>query len=185
MQIWSFFVYLRIKMCTLNGCRRTVSKSAPVVFLWSNLIFHGSSIVCSGGAARVRSTICRLTSVHPEIGLLNLNPYSEMACNIIDLFQLLIDEIEVANTDRIAELSKVYKLKDKTKLIFKYHERIGQSHKEAFRSIDHFDVDTIPYKTLVSMMITHYDLRFPDIYKFRPRYLTNRLGIEESICANF
>ena len=78
-------------------------------------------------------------------------------------------------------ISNLYKLKDKTQLIFKYHEMIGQSSEEADHFINNIDIDSIPYKSLFSMLMSHYDLRLPENYKFRPSYLSKKLGLEESI----
>jgi len=107
--------------------------------------------------------------------------YGFTVTNIIQLFQLLIDEIENANTSRYLELSNLYKFKDKTQLIFKYHQMIGQSSEEASHFINNIDIDSIPYKSLFSMLMSHYDLRLPENYKFRSSYLSNKLGIDESI----
>jgi hypothetical protein len=107
--------------------------------------------------------------------------YGFTATNIIQLFQLLIDEIENANSSRYIALSNLYKLKDKTQLIFKYHEMIGQSSEKADQFINNIDIDSIPYKSLFSMLMSHYDLRLPDNYKFLPSYLSVKLGLEESI----
>ena len=107
--------------------------------------------------------------------------YGFTVTNIIQLFQLLIDEIEDANTSRYLAFSDLYKFKDKTQLILKYHEMIGQSSEEAGQFIKNMDIDTVPYKSLFSMLMSHYDLRLPENYKFRPSYLSNKLGIDESI----
>lgn len=107
--------------------------------------------------------------------------YGFSATNIIQLFQLLINEIENANSSRYRALSNLYKLKDKTQLVFKYHEMIGQPSDKANQFINGIDIKSIPYKSLFSMLMSHYDLWLPDNYKFLPRYLSEKLGADESI----
>jgi hypothetical protein len=107
--------------------------------------------------------------------------YGFSATNIIRLFQFLIDEIENASSSRHIALSNLYKLKDKTQLVFKYHEMIGQSSDKADQFINSIDIESISYKSLFSMVVAHYDLWLPDNYKFVPRYLSEKLGLDESI----
>jgi len=107
--------------------------------------------------------------------------YGFSASNIIDLFQLLIDEIETANSNRHQILSKLYKLKDKMDLLFKYYELLGQPSNEAEQFNRRVDIESIPFKSLFAMLMSHYDLRLHENYEFSPQYLSGRLGVDETI----
>ena len=107
--------------------------------------------------------------------------YGFSASNLIDLFQLLIDKIETANSDRLQSLSTLHNSKDKTELVFKYHELIGEPADKAEQFIQGIDIESIPFKSLFAMTVSHYDLRLTEIYEFSPKYLAGKLGIDESV----
>jgi len=107
--------------------------------------------------------------------------YGFSVSNIIDLFQLLIDETETANSNRYQSLSKLYKLKDKTELVFKYYELIGEAPDKADQFIQGIDIESIPCKALFVMLMSHYDLWLHENYEFTPGYLSGKLGVDEAI----
>lgn len=110
--------------------------------------------------------------------------YGYSASNIIDLFQLLINQTEIAISDRYQALSKLYKLKDKTRLVFKYYELIGESSESSDKAeqfIRGIDIESMPFKSLFAMLMSHYDLWLHEIYEFSSEYLSDKLGVEESI----
>lgn len=107
--------------------------------------------------------------------------YGFSASNIIDLFQLLIDEIETAISNRYQSLFKLYKLKDKTELVFKYHELIGEPPNKVEQFIQRVDIESMPFKSLFAMLMSHYDLRLHENYEFSPEYLSGKLGVDETI----
>lgn len=112
----------------------------------------------------------------------NSNGFS--CSNVIALFQLLIEEIEQANTNRLQSLSHLYKLKDKAELVFKYHELIGESPEAAEQFIQHNKIHSVPFKALFFMMLSHYDLQLYELYTFSPKYLAEKLGADVSAIQN-
>lgn len=98
--------------------------------------------------------------------------------NIITLFQLLINEIELANTKRLQSFQDLYRLKDKTKLVIKYHELIGVSPAAAKQFIETENFRLMPFKALFSMLMSHNDLRLHKLYEFSTKYLADKLEID-------
>jgi hypothetical protein len=105
--------------------------------------------------------------------------YGFSASNIIDLFQLLIDETEDSISKRYTSLSQLYRLRNKTEFIYKYHELIGLSPDEADEFLRRIDIKAIPFKSLFAIVMSHYDLRLHESYEFSPTYLSGKLGINE------
>ena len=105
--------------------------------------------------------------------------YGFSASNVIDLFQLLIHEIEKANTKRYKILSSLYKIKNKRKLIFKYHEELNLPNENVKEFIENYNIKSIPFKSLFSMLMFHYDLRLPEVYEFEPAHLAKKISIGE------
>lgn len=98
--------------------------------------------------------------------------------NVITLFQLLIDEIELANTKRLKSFRDLYRLKDKTKLVINYHELIGASLAAAKQFIETENFRLMPFKALFFMLMSHYDLRLHEFYEFSPKDLAEKLKID-------
>lgn len=107
--------------------------------------------------------------------------YGFCASNIIDLFQLLIDEIETAISNRYQHLSRLYKLKDKTELVYKYYELIGEPTDKADQFLQGIDIASIPFKSLFTMLVSHYDLWLHKNYEFSPEYLSGKLGVDKDV----
>ena len=112
-------------------------------------------------------------------GLLE-DAYGYSASNIIDLFQLLIDVTEIANTNRHQTLSRLLQLKDKSELIYKYHELIKAPPDKAKQFIQEIDIKSTPFKTLFLMLVSHHDLWLHENYEFSPEYLSGKLGVDDS-----
>ena len=109
------------------------------------------------------------------------NKYGFSTSNIIELFRLLVKEIDTANTNRNISILKLYELKDKKELVFKYHELIGESAEKADIFIKNIKINSLPIKSLFAILLSHYDLMLPENYKFSPKYLSKKIGMDESI----
>ncbi len=106
--------------------------------------------------------------------------YGFNADNIIRLFQLLIKEIEDANSDRTQSLRKLHQLKNRNDLVLQYYELIGESTEEANQFLEKIEKESIPCDSLFYMLLSHYDLRLPDIYEFSPTKLSGKIGMDEA-----
>jgi len=106
--------------------------------------------------------------------------YGFTASNVIELFKYLINEIEERNSTKFQELRKLYQIKDKRELVYKYHELIGQQKEDAERFISEVEIDSLSRKNLFSMLVSHYDLRLPDNYMFSVNDISNDLGFDET-----
>ena len=106
----------------------------------------------------------------------NKNGYT--ITNIINLFQLLIKEIEKANTNRHKILSELYQLRNKIELINKYHELINLPEEQAKQFIKRININKIPFKHLFSMLVSHHDLRLNENYEFHPDKLAEKLNLD-------
>ncbi|MEM7063474.1 MAG: hypothetical protein AAF572_09970 [Cyanobacteria bacterium P01_B01_bin.77] len=109
-----------------------------------------------------------------------LEVYGFKASSVIKLFKTLLNEIESANQNRFQDISKLYRIKNKTRFIVKYHEMINQSEEQAQEFIQNLDIKAIPFKNLFFMALSHYDLRLPDNYKFTPDNLAIKLGLSNA-----
>ena len=98
--------------------------------------------------------------------------------NIINLFQLLIKQIEKANTNRHKTLSDLYQLRNKIELINKYHELINLPEEEAKQFIERIDLNKLPFKHLFLMLVSHHDLWLNENYEFYPDKLAEELNID-------
>ena len=107
--------------------------------------------------------------------------YGFSASNIIDLFNLIIKEIEKAISNRLQSLSMLHKSRNKIELVHKYYELIGEPAAEAKEFIQKIDIKSIPFQSLFAMMMSHYDLRLHDSYEFSPKVLSDKLGADEVV----
>ena len=107
--------------------------------------------------------------------------YGFSCSNVITLFQLLIDEIELANTERRQSLSGLYKIKNKAELVMKYHELIDESPIAAEQFIQSNNLDSISIKSLFLFFLSHHDLQLYELYKFSPAYLAKKLEVDEIV----
>lgn len=107
--------------------------------------------------------------------------YGFSCSNVIALFQRLIDETEHANTIRLQFFKDLYKLKDKTKLVIKYHELIGATPTAAKQFVETEQFRLMPFKALFSMLMSHHDLRLHESYEFSPQYLAEKLESDVTV----
>lgn len=115
--------------------------------------------------------------------LLNKN-YGFSVSNVIDVFQLFINEIEDKNTRRFESLAKLYNIKDKNDLVCRYYELIGQAPEDAEQLLGEKKIDSIPFKTLFLMLMSHYDLRLPENYTFTLDHLSKEMNIDIIVTKN-
>lgn len=106
------------------------------------------------------------------------------ASNAIDVFKLLIDLVEDRLSERLKILSELWSVKKPYDMLVKYHELIGQGKAEADRYAENFDISKIPHKNLFSMLLSHYDLRMPDIYFVDSGEIALQLNLEKNIIDN-
>jgi hypothetical protein len=112
--------------------------------------------------------------------LIKLQGYSVSI--LISVFEAMIVEIEARMNARLKALSSLFREshKNPTRLVEKYHELIGQSEEEAIEFVENFDVKNAPLKDVKHLILSHSDLRLPEIYSFRPRDLADRTRIDEA-----
>lgn len=102
------------------------------------------------------------------------------ASSVIKLFKALLNEMESASQNRFQDISKLYRIKNKTQFIIKYHELINQSEEQAKEFIQASDIKAISHKQLFFMALSHYDLRLPENYKFTSDNLATKLGLSNA-----
>ena len=101
--------------------------------------------------------------------------------NIIDLFQIMIDEIELANSSRHKALSELHGITDKEKLVLKYYELIGGESDKAKLFFEDVMFESMSAESLFVMMVSHYDMRLNEIYEFSINNLSKISGFNESV----
>jgi len=101
--------------------------------------------------------------------------------NIIDLFQIMIDEMELANSLRYRALSELHGIKDKEKLILKYYELIGISSDMAKPFFEDMGFDSMSAESLFVVIVSHYDMRLNENYEFSINNLSKISGFNEVV----
>ena len=101
--------------------------------------------------------------------------------NIFDVFEKMFTEVGVRQTTHLQKLIDLFRLSgtDKRLLVEKYHELIGLENEEAERFIKDLKVDEKSLDVVRIMVMTHYDLRLPDVYTFLASDLAETLNLTE------
>jgi hypothetical protein len=133
---------------------------------------HTQAVRNWGYFSQVKSIAYELYSHFDE---LLKKTYGFSSSNVIALFQRLIEETEHANTKRMQFFRELYKLKDKTKLVVKYHESIGATPAAAKQFIETENFRLMPFKALFFMLMSHHDLWLHEAYEFSPKYLAEKI----------
>ncbi len=106
-----------------------------------------------------------------------LEHYGYTANNIIDLFLLLIEETEKANTARFITLSKLRKVKNKRQLVHNYHKLIGAEGELFEEFFEKIDIKSLSLKQLFMLLLSHHDLSLSQNYEFHPAQIAQKLNI--------
>ena len=103
------------------------------------------------------------------------------ASDVFNVFETMVSEVESRQTARHRTLANLFKSSgtDARLLVENYHELIGLEKEAAERFIEHLDVEEAPLDVVRSMVLSHYDLRLPDVYTFSAADLAALLGIDE------
>ena len=103
------------------------------------------------------------------------------ASDVIDVFEMMVTEVESRQTDHQNTLLDLLKSSgtDRRPLVENYHELIGLDKEKAERFIHYVKLKEAPLESVRSMVIGHYDLRLPDVYTFRASSLAESLGLDE------
>jgi hypothetical protein len=107
--------------------------------------------------------------------------YGFSASNVIDVFHALIDEIERRQTNRFTTLSQLARLKDKRQLVQEYHRSLDLLDEQAQHFIDSVDIASISLETLFLMLVSHFDLRAPELYTILSHEVAEKLGISDHV----
>ena len=109
------------------------------------------------------------------------NEYGFTSSNVIALFELLIDEIEIATTRRHHSLRDLYKVMDKKQLVFKFFKLFRFSSDNAAEFTEKYDVQSVDHKALFFMLLSFMDLQLHKDYEFSRNDLASKLGIGEEV----
>ncbi|MFC1664827.1 hypothetical protein ACFL17_04270 [Pseudomonadota bacterium] len=155
-----------------------VSEEEKAIYFLQNTIRDNTRIVRNWGFfSQVKEISLELYS-HFDAPL--IEAYGFGCSNIINLFLLLLDEVETASSNRFQTISKLSKLPNSKELVYGYHDLIGESRVEAEKFLSNNDVSALPIKSLFLLLLSHYDLRLNKNYEFSPRSLSYKLDVEES-----
>lgn len=100
--------------------------------------------------------------------------------NVVELFTCLAQELEGRAQTRIVAFQKLYQVKDKKKIVYRYYEQFGYPEKDAELFISSINLRSVTRKNLVSMLFAHSDLNIVEYYLFSIEDLANTLNMDTS-----
>ena len=103
------------------------------------------------------------------------------ASNVIDVFEAMVQQVEFRQTNRAKSLGDLFRNAGKSvrTLTDNYHELIGLGDDDGARFLEHIRGRGMPLETVRAMLLSHYDLRLPDLYTFHPSDFSAVLPIDE------
>ena len=103
------------------------------------------------------------------------------ASNAIDFFKFIIDLTEVRLTKRMHILADLKSVRNPYTMILKYHELIGQGKEEADLFSKKIAINNISINSLFLILLSHYNIRMPDIYIFDSVELSKKMNVDIAI----
>lgn len=107
--------------------------------------------------------------------------YGFSCTEAMDIFQALADMISERTNERFNALQALHSIKKPNEMVLKYHEMIGLSEQDAIHFYDELNIRKLSHRRVFGLLLSHYDLRMDEIYKFEPSSVAEKLSIHESV----
>jgi hypothetical protein len=120
--------------------------------------------------------------IYNNFNELLLNNYGFTSEDTIKFFNYLIKETEKSSTLRFLNLKKLSKVKDIKKMITEYYKIIDNDEKSVDEVLKYMKNRT--HEEVLLFIMSHYDLRLSEQYKFNIENIVNDLELKENIVAS-
>lgn len=148
------------------------------------------SVALAQGFMRTKTRMVRNWGHFSQVKRISRNLYSSFddyvvkqrgfgISQVIDVFETLFSEVEERQSERFRQIRKLFLAagKDKFLLVEKYHELIGSTEEKAKEFITEIGVANLTLEAVQSMVLSHYDLRLPELFTFELTKLKEKLPL--------